>query len=324
MVGDISQAFSKDRDETENDRMRRLMQTAERNSPIAAEVLKEAFSKGCGFRFQVMDGCAGAYDPAGMVYLNPVKTDAELLTTLVHECRHASQPQIYVVLANNMRTNLQMCRAKEADACAYECASAFEMKDAVPEVWQKFKHKHHAVAESYSNEINDSNDNHKALSEAFKVFHDDMRYLNKYDSDTLDLLYAHSSRAGRLFLTRDIPPEEIADKVCQYKGERYLKETSFMSSARALTVDEKQTWPKTQLIYYRAYDAYDYKDSSLEELYTKTPTGEVKSQRKEPKPTETQKSINEEKGNSLNVTPVKGVPPELWSRVVTLKGGQKR
>lgn len=308
--------------ETDNERMRRLMQTAQEASPVAAGIIKAAISKGCGFQFQSMKDCSGSYDPSGMVFLNSARSDKELIHTLVHECRHADQPQIYVVLANNIRTNLQMCRAKEADAKAFECAAAYEMRNAVPEVWQDFKAANQGVAVAYVREKEQSKDDNKALEEAFKAWHDDTRYVDRYDSDTLDMLYAHSTRAGRLFLTREIPPEEIADKVCQKDGKTYLNDKSFMVSPRALTVDEQKVWSKAQLVYYRAYDNYDFKDKSIGELYTRSPYGEVKSRRKETAPV--QKQTEQKKQESQKITPVKGVSPELWSRVVTLKSGQKR
>lgn len=248
------------------DRMRRLMETAKKNSPTAARTINYAFAYGCGFNFQDVDKAYGAYDKSNnMVYLNPKYSDEELLSTLVHECRHALQPKEFETWANNIRTNLQWVRAAEADAMAHECAAAYEMKNDLPQVWNIFKQKHTGIATAYEAAADKPD---KALGEAFKAWHDDLKYVSKYDKNTLDQLSFYVGRAGTNFLKGSIPAEEIGEKMCRKDGKSYL-EKGFMESAGALTVDEREILPKIVNVKYAAFEMTDFKDSSDEELYTR-------------------------------------------------------
>ena len=226
------------------DRIRRLMDTARQNSPTAAKIINTAFAYGCGFNFSRLDKCQGAYDAScNMVLLNPARSDEELLTTLVHESRHSLQPKDFKNAQNNIRTNLQWTRATEADAMAHECAAAFEMRSALPAVWDKFKEKHAGIAASYEKSI-EGGDRNKALNEAFKAWHDNAGYVAIYDGETIDRLSFFCDR-GKAVCQNDIPPEEIGKRVCRTDGQSYLEE-GFMTSARALTLASGSVLPKVE------------------------------------------------------------------------------
>lgn len=271
----MSQIFfgSQNTDNSMN-RMRRLMETAKKYSPTAARTINYAFAYGCGFNFQEMDKAYGAYDQSqNMVYLNPKFSDEELLLTMVHECRHALQPKNFEAWEHNIRTNLQWIRAKEADASAHECAAAYEMKKDLPAVWEKFQRKHQKIARSYETSINVDRDPSKALAAAFKSWHDDQKYVAKYDKDTLDHLQYYVGRVGTRFLKKDIAPEQIAEQICKKDGKSYL-EKGFMTSDRALTLDKTEVLPKAVQLKYAAYDMTDFKDSSVEDFHMQsTQTG---------------------------------------------------
>ena len=243
------------------ERIRRLMDTAGQNSPTAAKVINTAFAYGCGFNFSRLDKCQGAYDAAcNMVFLNPARSDEELLTTLVHECRHSLQPKDFKNAQHNIRTNLQWTRATEADAMAHECAAAFEMRAALPAVWDKFKEKHACIADAYEKTI-DGGDQNKALNEAFKAWHDNAKYVAIYDGETIDRLSYLSAR-GRTVPQNDIPSEEIGQRVCRKDGQSYLEE-GFMGSARALTVGDA-VLPKVAQLKEKVRILTGFEDVSLD------------------------------------------------------------
>ena len=263
----MQEVFSAQNDDS-MDRIRRLMDTARQNSPTAAKVINTAFAYGCGFNFNRLDKCQGAYDPVcNMVYLNPARSDEELLTTLVHESRHSLQPKDFKNAQNNIRTNLQWTRATEADAMAHECAAAFEMGAVLPKVWDSFKQKHAGIASSYEAAIQ-SGDQNKALNEAFKAWHDDAKYVAIYDTETIDRLSYLSGRGQANALKNDIPAEEIGRRICRKDGESYL-ESGFMTSARALTVDQTTVLPKALLLRESVKNATDFDDCSVNSLKTK-------------------------------------------------------
>lgn len=257
----IDDAFNNQSDNS-MDRIRRLMNTAGQNSPTAAKVINTAFACGCGFNFDRLDKCQGAYDAArNMVFLNPERSDEELLTTLVHECRHSLQPKGFKNDRHNIRTNLQWTRATEADAMAHECAAAFEMRSALPRVWDKFKEKHAGIAQAYEKTI-DGGDQNKALNEAFKAWHDNAEYVAIYDRETIDRLSFLCMRS-RAVPQNDVPAEEIGKRVCRKDGQSYL-ETGFMTSGRALTVDRKTVSPKITQLKEKVKILTGFEDDSLD------------------------------------------------------------
>lgn len=250
------------------DRIRRLTETVRQNSPTGAKIVNTAFAHGCGFNFDRLDKCQGAYDAArNMVFLNPDRSDAELLTTLVHECRHSLQPKDFKNAQHDIRTNLQWTRATEADAMAHECAAAFEMRAALPAVWDKFKEKHAGIASSYEKAYEKAignGDQNKALNEAFKAWHDNAGYVAIYDGETVDRLSFLALRS-RTVPENDVPPEEIGKRVCRKDGASYLEE-GFMTSARALTVDETAVSPKIARLRERIKILTGFEDASLDDF----------------------------------------------------------
>ena len=255
------------RDDAGMDRMRRLMDTARRNSPTAAKIINSAFAYGCGFNFSPLDKCQGAYDASrNMVLLNPARSDEELLTALVHESRHSLQPKDFKNAQNNIRTNLQWTRATEADAMAHECAAAYEMRSALPAVWDKFKEKHAGIAGAYEKTI-ENGDRNKALNEAFKAWHDNAKYVAIYDGETIDRLTFFCMRS-RAVPQGDIPPEEIGKRVCRNDGQSYLEE-GFMTSVRALTLDSGSVLPKAMQLKERVKILTGFEDDSLDAFRTR-------------------------------------------------------
>ena len=295
------------------DRMRRLMETAKQHSSTAARIINYAFAYGCGFNFQSVDKAYGAYDKTrNMVYLNPNYSDAELLSTLVHESRHALQPKSFESAKYDIRTNLQWVRATEADAMAHECAAAHEMKKDLPQVWNQFKQKHAGIAAAYES-FADQPD--KALGEAFKVWHDNQKYVSKYDQNTLDQLAFDAGRSGFDFLKNSIPGEEIGEQICKKDGKSYL-EKGFMTSARALIVDERTVWPKVIRVKQAAIEATNHRDSSDEELYTRAPDGTVVSRRTD-KSSEKQQSVDNAAGKKC--AGLSGSPSDIKNRLTAIK-----
>ncbi len=251
------------------ERLQNLMGCVKENSPTAKETINAAFSRGCGFTFEVMDRCMGAYDSdRRMIILNPLHSNEDLMATLVHECRHASQPPKNVVLANNIRTNLQWSRTKEADAMAHECASCYEMKEKEPSVWQGFEKRQPVIAKAYQNACEKEETKENRLNQAFQAWHENLSYVSIYDKNVLDLMSAYANQAGHLLMTKDIAPEDIAEQICKKDGKSYV-EKGFMTSPIALSIDEKNVYPQVMRMKSLAYGYTDIQDTSIEALYKK-------------------------------------------------------
>ncbi len=248
-------------------RMRRLLDRAAKYSPTAAEVIEDARNKGCRYDFMSgIDGYIGFFDVrSNAVCLNVMLSNDALITTLVHESRHAVQPTCLMSADRNIRTNLQINRSKEADAMAFECAAAFEMQDKYPKAWYLFKKDHPHIAVSYAREMKKNADRLFALGEAFKAWHDDAEYVSEYDGDVIKYLSSRVWRTGRKFLTENMPPREVAGLFCTHKGKGYLDDPDFLSSPRALTVGE-DILMRCRLIASKKEALYGNFDTSVDEL----------------------------------------------------------
>lgn len=248
-------------------RMRRLLDRAAKYSPTAAEVVEDARKRGCRYDFMSgIDGYIGFYDMrSNSVCLNLMLSDEELITTLVHESRHAVQPNCLISIDRNIRTNLQINRSKEADAMAFECASAFEMRDRYPKAWFLFKKDHPHIAVAYAKKIKQDGNKIFALGEAFKAWHDDAEYAAEYDRDVIRFLSSNILKNGKKFLSENMSPREISGLFCSHKGKEYLDDRDFLSSPRALAVSE-DTLMRCRLIACKKQAFYGSFDDSVDAL----------------------------------------------------------
>lgn len=266
MAEKLQNAFLNKRDDdADYKRLRHLIDTAVKYSPTAAGIIDEAAT---GYCFEDIDSIGSYSSWNGLVRLNPKYPDEVLLTTLVHECRHARQSDKDNFSRYDIRTNLQWNRAAEADAMAWQCAAAYEMKDALPGVWDKFRQSHPAVALSYASALKNTDDQDKALGAAFKAWHEDASYVAQYDKNLMKSLTQFVRKSEKKdLLSISIDPEEIAGTICRGNEKSYL-EKGFMTSEQALTVREKDVWPAILNLQSAAADRTGMEDLSAEELFT--------------------------------------------------------
>lgn len=264
---DIPEYFENRLPNDKSGRMRRLLERASKYSPTAAEVIDDAQSRGCRYDFMSgIDGYVGFYDArTNSVCLNVMLSNEELVTTLVHESRHAVQPNCLLSAGKNIRTNLQINRSKEADAMAFECSAAFEMQNNYPKAWHLFKKEHPQIAVAYAREIKQSGDRNFAVGEAFKAWHDDMDYVSEYDRDVIRYLSFQAKRTGKKFLTENMMPREISGLFCMHHGKGYLNDPDFLSSKRALGVSESVLM-QSRLLACKKEALYGHFDTSIDDL----------------------------------------------------------
>ena len=117
--------------ETDKPRMVALVNRLAK-SPCGLETLQIAADN--GFKFSFFDDgvrCCGACDEAGhALRLTPKESDAKLVGTLCHECRHAGQfvrgaHEAFGVM--DVRSELMCFRAMEADAQTYAITACKEL-----------------------------------------------------------------------------------------------------------------------------------------------------------------------------------------------------
>ncbi len=269
--GNLSAAFEISETSVSDERIKRLTRAVSQYSPTGAEMLRAAVMRGCSFAFSdELGNCLGSYfRDKKLIALNPKCRDAELVTTLVHEARHAVQNAPLVSTNKNIRSLLVSERAAEADAMAFECAAAYEMRDENPEAWFRFRAAHGGVALAYSRTVKSGEKGKTPLGEAFKAWFDDASYVVQYDRGTLDFLERHKREAGWDFLRNDVSGRAIAAKMCRHGGKPYLSDEAFLDSARALTVDEEIA-KRCRAVADDAMLLYGRKDMSLSGVFVRS------------------------------------------------------
>lgn len=82
------------------------------------------------------------------VSLNEKASDAKLLSTIVHECRHSEQTPVHDH-TYSVYDSVCEVRAMEADAMAHECAAVYQMRKAEPETYEAFCERHGGIMKAY-------------------------------------------------------------------------------------------------------------------------------------------------------------------------------
>lgn len=256
MSGNLSAAFNGILDRTSDKRMASLLRRASELSPTAAALLSETADKRApAYVFGALtDGTMGTYVPFfDLILLNGRLPDEELLPTLIHETRHVGQYSF----SNQYDTKTSLCinRTMEADASAFECAAAYEIGQHEPAVWEAFQKNRPQIAAAY---LQEAARPEKALSEAFKAWFDNRRYVGKYDRRILRAMETDYSLKGT--------SAEILAKICLFKGKTYVTETGFPETPRALAVDRRTALAAR-------WKGFCHGDRSVHDLYAEDKNG---------------------------------------------------
>ncbi len=258
---------------SEKDRLNDLMKKAS-FSPMAKKVLDEALKKGVQFRLEGALKDRGVFEPSeNAIVLNKNMSDEVLLSTLVHEARHAGQGLGWTS-ANTLQSAFKVDRAQEADAMAFQCAAAYELQSVFPNVFREFKSSHPDVADAYVRGLQSTKNQNMALQGAFKAWYLDTEYVAKYDRGTVDFMADKSSPARML---QNIPDTDICLKLCRNGGYSYMPDASFFNSQAACTLKQD---------VYEAASALEKKDipkasragrrTTVDNFFVRQPDGRVR------------------------------------------------
>ncbi len=220
----LDEALEKKRQE----RLETLINHVKKNSPTGKKLIEEAQEKGVTFYMDTLNAnTLGVFSGStNSIALNESFSNDKLVSTLVHEARHANQdpPQN---MNSDVHSMVSCVRAMEADAMAHECAAVFEMGGAP---MSSFLLSHRHISSSYHKGLKKTKDKQEALTEAFKAWYDDKAYVSKYDEKTIE-----TSKIGQLMkeaYTHKVTPEMLSQAV------PYI-EPKFFPSERANTMEEK-------------------------------------------------------------------------------------
>lgn len=223
-----------ERDRVEKEREQRVDRLIDRickSSPIGKKIVESAIARGISIGIDGDKGNSlGSYIPSmKYVSLNEKASDAKLLSTIVHECRHSEQSPVhdhtYTVYASVCEV-----RAMEADAMAHECAAVYQMRKAEPETYAAFCKRHGGIMQAYETSFETHKDTDKAKAEAFKAWYDHAEYVEMYDRSTVDFMALGKLYSGGY--KKDLSSKQLAEEV------GYV-EPAFFASDRARTVSEE-------------------------------------------------------------------------------------
>lgn len=117
----------------QKNRLAYIVNTVAKGSPFGKKILQEACDAGYTLEMEHMFGALGACEPENKrILLNPSMPNEDLISTLVHEARHAQQdiraPWKTERGNSEFSTELKLYRAAEADAQAAAVAACYEIK----------------------------------------------------------------------------------------------------------------------------------------------------------------------------------------------------
>lgn len=223
-----------ERDRVESERAARVENLIARickSSPLGKKMVESAIERGVCIGIDGDKGKSlGSYTPSmKYVSLSDKATDAQLLSTIVHECRHSEQNPVHDH-SYSVYSNIAEVRAVEADAMAHECAAVYQMRKAEPETYDVFCKRHGGMMRAYEQSFVADKDENKAKAEAFKAWYDHAEYVENYDRAVVDFMGMGMLYSGAY--KKEIAPKQLADEI------GYV-DAGFFASARANTVSEK-------------------------------------------------------------------------------------
>ena len=250
-------------------------------SPSGLETLEIA--KAGNFTFSFFEeeiNCHGACDELGnWIKLNPTRSNDKLVGTLAHEARHAGQ---FVRGAHekfgvkDVKSELIMFRAMEADAQAYAIRSCYELldaRDAGP--FHAFKDAYPEIYTSFMNAVEKNNYevNNQVMTETYKGWYDQNRiksaYENSYQIDPMDkeIKNLEQGKKPDLIYTEKMSAEEAVKMACWTKnGNYFTDDPAILETGKYMDVSEANMEKMKEFFAVRQVYTGMKTDSSLQEI----------------------------------------------------------
>lgn len=218
----------------ERKRLSSMINRVAKASPFGKTVLETAAKGGYTLAFATsgISVAGSCCEKKKTILLNPFYSDSRLLTTLVHESRHAEQ---FIHGADSdfgkrtVKSELMYFRAMEADAEAAAAVSAYEMKENGDGAsWRKFRSESPDMAYSLSAvALNAGRTTDRMLAAAFKGWYENKpikdAYEESYIVETMDSAMKAKKEAEYPY-DREETSSGIVNMVCRGENGCYFKD----------------------------------------------------------------------------------------------------
>ncbi|MCQ2913637.1 MAG: hypothetical protein MJ247_00375 [Alphaproteobacteria bacterium] len=215
----------------EKRRLTHLVNTIARSSKIGKDILEDAAKGGYELSFEYQMGSYGYCghdnkDKKPVIVLNPATKDDDLITTLVHESRHAQQNNRglgYDFGQLNVKSEVMLFRAMEADAQTCALMAALDIRETTGNEapFKAFDEKCPNITAKLPKPIKDKEAPFKAtkvlMQQAFDGWYDDSGIVYSYEM-------SYITSPMRRFRTNDkfencpydknLTSKEIVEKMC--------------------------------------------------------------------------------------------------------------
>lgn len=263
----------------EQKRMRLLIDEVANNSPFAKEILEKAAKAGYTLSMESMYNAAGATNAfAKTIVLNPDVSTEKLMSTLIHESRHAQQYENgvnYDFFSLNVKSEIMVRRAMEADACACAAFGVAQMKengkggayyaysDEKPELFK--------ALDAGRSEGGDKG----ALRGAFDSWYEDTNQKAAYENLYL-VQPMRNAISGMDFMLmdfyKDVKSADVIDKICAFEGGRYFEDANALENDKYLDISE--TTKKVANKFFKERKDVVFGEPEADKSYKKLPVRE--------------------------------------------------
>lgn len=241
------------------------------------EAANEAGYALCFDRQLIEDDLFGYAEPNDRICaLNPDNTMEESIVTMAHELRHAFQFENKIteevdLLTHDTKTNLHVNRIMEADAEAYGCLVAWDMKEkGHAKTWNLFADDYPEIVGAFERALLEDGDRNLARTQAFLGWYDSDERRDDYDADQLEELRTLEPNQLRKKL-KSVPVEDIVAAFCHDPGtERiyFTEDPRILDQGKPVTVYEDTKKEIQDFFERRSHFKGHIPDASIDGLET--------------------------------------------------------
>lgn len=221
----------------EQRRLSHLVNEIAKHSPLGRSILENAAGQGYELCFELQPGSAGfCCSSDKIIALNPMYSDNTLISTLVHEGRHAQQnaheiPREFGECT--LKSEIMLTRAMEADAQAAAAMAALEIRGNTNEsgVWDSFQGKCPHIARSLPENLTKYQINYEPfeptpdlMRRAFEGWYKSASSLAGYEQGYIVAVMEYAAEQDKsLPYSKEYTSKQIADMFCRAPdGSGYL------------------------------------------------------------------------------------------------------